>query len=139
MAGGNVLFVSSAMERYSAVLHLDYLSCFLTIASTMLVGRRKWQGWVVAAVNSVIISIIGIRTGQMGFVPANLFCLAMYAYNVFQWTSGDSNRSANASDRLSWHRHVSRRSLGAAAAPTFAADESSIRKRDRIRRRSLPR
>ena len=47
------------MERYSAVLHLDYLSCFLTIASTMLVGRRKWQGWVVAAVNSVIISIIG--------------------------------------------------------------------------------
>jgi nicotinamide riboside transporter PnuC len=66
-------------------LHLDYISCLLTIASTILVGRRKWQGWVVAAINSVIISVIGLRTGQWGLVPANIFCLAIYAYNLRTW------------------------------------------------------
>jgi len=64
---------------------LSYLSCLLTIASTVLVGRRLWQGWVVAAVNSVIIGAIGWQTGQWGFVPANLFCLAIYAYNLKTW------------------------------------------------------
>jgi hypothetical protein len=66
-------------------LHLDYLSCLLTIVSTVLVGRRLWQGWVVAAINSVIICAIGLRTGQWGFVPANVFCLAIYAYNLRSW------------------------------------------------------
>lgn len=64
---------------------LSYLSCLLTIASTVLVGRRLWQGWVVAGVNSVIITAIGWQTGQWGFVPANLFCLAIYAYNLKTW------------------------------------------------------
>ena len=66
-------------------LHLDYLSCLLTIASTVLVGRRKWQGWVVAGANSVVICVIGLRTGQWGLVPANVFCLAIYAYNLRTW------------------------------------------------------
>jgi hypothetical protein len=65
--------------------HLDYLSCLLTISSTVLVGRRMWQGWIVAGVNSVIISVIGLHTGQWGFVPANIFCLAIYAYNLKRW------------------------------------------------------
>ena len=51
------------------MLRLDYLSCALTILSTCLVSRRMWQGWVVAAANSVIICIIGFRTAQFGFVP----------------------------------------------------------------------
>jgi hypothetical protein len=67
--------------------HLDYISCVLTVLSTLLVGRRLWQGWIVAGVNSVIISWIGLRTGQWGFVPANVFCLAMYLYNVKAWRS----------------------------------------------------
>jgi hypothetical protein len=64
---------------------LSYLSCLLTIASTVLVGRRHWQGWVVAGVNSVVISAIGWQTGQWGFLPANLFCLGIYAYNLKAW------------------------------------------------------
>ena len=65
--------------------HLDYVSCLLTIASTLLVGRRMWQGWVVAGANSVIICLIGLRTAQWGFVPANIFCLGLYAYNLRNW------------------------------------------------------
>jgi hypothetical protein len=70
--------------------HLDYLSCLLTISSTVLVGRRRWQGWVVAGVNSLIISLIGLKTSQWGFVPANLFCLVIYLYNIRRWRRGDA-------------------------------------------------
>src|SRR5690348_2766287 len=79
------------------MLRLDYLSCLLTILSTVMVGRRKWQGWVVAGANSAIISLIGLRTGQWGFVPANAFCIAIYLYNIRRWraASSDAHESQN--------------------------------------------
>jgi nicotinamide riboside transporter PnuC len=67
------------------VLHLDYLSCVLTVASTILVGRRCWEGWALAAVNSVLMCIIGLRTAQLGFIPANAFCLIVSAVNLRAW------------------------------------------------------
>jgi hypothetical protein len=67
------------------MFRLDYISCFLTIASTVMIGRRLWHGWLVAGANSAVICYIGVRTAQTGFVPANLFCIAMYAYNIIQW------------------------------------------------------
>jgi len=67
------------------VLRLDYLSCVLTIISTILVGRRCWQGWLLATVNSVILCIIGIKTAQFGFIPANVFCIVISVMNVRTW------------------------------------------------------
>ena len=67
------------------MLRLDYVSCVLTISSTILVGRRCWEGWLVAVVNSVIICIIGIKTAQLGFIPANVFCIVMSAINLRAW------------------------------------------------------
>jgi hypothetical protein len=67
------------------MFRLDYISCLLTIISTVLVGRRLWQGWIVAGVNSLIICLIGLRTTQLGFIPANLFCLVIYFHNIVQW------------------------------------------------------
>ncbi len=67
------------------MLRLDYLSCILTIASTILVGRRCWEGWALAAVNSVLICIIGVRTAQLGFVPANIFCIVVSTVNLRAW------------------------------------------------------
>ncbi len=66
-------------------LRLDYISCLLTVLSTVLVGRRMWQGWIVASANSAIICVIALRTAQVGFVPANLFCVAIYGYNIAKW------------------------------------------------------
>jgi nicotinamide riboside transporter PnuC len=66
------------------VFRLDYLSCLLTIASTILVGRRCWEGWALAGVNSVV-CVIGFKTAQMGFIPANIFCLVMSALNLRAW------------------------------------------------------
>ncbi len=67
------------------LLRLDYISCVLTVLSTVLIGKRLWHGWLVAGANSVIICIIGVRTAQFGFVPANLFCIALYTYNLTSW------------------------------------------------------
>jgi len=67
------------------MMRLDYISCALTVVSTVLVGRKLWQGWVVAGANSMIICFIGLRTAQFGFVPANVFCLALYSYNLWNW------------------------------------------------------
>ena len=74
------------------MLRLDYLSCVLTIVSTILVGRGSWKGWVLAAINSVIICIIGVRTAQLGFIPANLFCIVLYGINLRTWRKTESVR-----------------------------------------------
>src|SRR5579864_1510021 len=69
----------------SVMLRLDYISCALTVLSTLLVGRKLWQGWIVAGANSAIICFIGVRTAQFGFIPANLFCIALSSYNLRTW------------------------------------------------------
>ena len=79
------------MEVISVVLRLDYLSCVLTIVSTILVGRRCWEGWVLAALNSILICVIGIRTSQWGFVPANLFCIVLYGVNLRTWRKAETS------------------------------------------------
>jgi hypothetical protein len=61
------------------MFRLDTVSCALTVLSTVLVGRKLWTGLVVAGVNSVVICVIGVRTAQFGFIPANLFCIAEFA------------------------------------------------------------
>jgi hypothetical protein len=83
------------------MVHLDYVSCLLTVLSTVLVGRRKWQGWMVAGANSAIICVIGLRTGQWGFLPANVFCIAIYAYNIRKWRTHKPERAESPSATLS--------------------------------------
>ena len=77
------------------VVRLDYVSCVLTILATILLGRKLWQGWVVAAVNSAVVCIIGVRTAQFGFVPANLFCIALYTSNLVSWRFRPTDHAAN--------------------------------------------
>ena len=67
------------------MFRLEYLSCVLTIASTVLVGRRCWEGWALAGVNSIVVCVIGFQTAQMGFIPANIFCMVMSALNLRAW------------------------------------------------------
>jgi len=71
------------------VFRLDYLSCVLTIVSTVLVGRRYWEGWALAGINSVVICVIGFKTAQLGFIPANIFCMVMSAINLRAWRKPD--------------------------------------------------
>jgi hypothetical protein len=76
------------------MLRLDYLSCVLTVLSTLLIGKKLWHGWIIAGVNSVVICVIGMRTAQFGFVPANLFCIALYANNLWNWRPKTEQQAA---------------------------------------------
>ncbi len=77
--------LQSRGRRFLCAVPLDYLSCVLTVLSTILVGKRCWEGWALAAINSVIICVIGVKTAQFGFIPANLFCLILYGVNLRTW------------------------------------------------------
>jgi hypothetical protein len=82
------------------MFRLDYLSCLLTVASTVMVGRRLWQGWILAALNSIVFCVIGLHTGQWGFIPANLFCLLIYFYNIHKWRAPLTEAGARAAPEL---------------------------------------
>lgn len=98
------------------MLRLDYLSCFLTVVSTILVTRKMWGGLVLAGVNSAIICAIGFRTAQFGFIPANLFCIVVYALSLRSWRNPRRELTKEEADRAAL-RFV----LGRAQADAFFA------------------
>ncbi|MGB7463167.1 MAG: hypothetical protein WBW14_09740 [Candidatus Acidiferrum sp.] len=57
----------------------------MTVGSTILVGKKRWEGWLIAGLNSALICVIAVDTSQLGFIPANVFCLALYSYNIREW------------------------------------------------------
>jgi hypothetical protein len=87
--------------------------------------------------------VIGMRTAQTGFIPANLFCIAIYGYNILHWrsrTASESSPTVAASDRLESRAsitHVPRRFVRRMGR-AFAGDERFLRNSNRIRQRSLP-
>ena len=85
-----------------AIFRLDYLSCFLTVVATILVGRKMWTGLIVSGVNSLIVCVIGLHTSQYGFIPANVFCICINAFNLRAWlkVQKDPSESTTAIRRL---------------------------------------
>ena len=73
------------------MFRLDYLSCFLTILATVLVGQKRWSGLVLSGVNSFIVCIIGLHTRQFGFIPANVFCIGVYAFSIRSWVKSNAS------------------------------------------------
>ena len=71
------------------MFRLDYLSCVLTVISTILIGRRCWEGWILSSINSAVVCIIGFKTAQLGFIPANVFCIVLNGFNLRSWLKTD--------------------------------------------------
>jgi hypothetical protein len=67
------------------MFHLDYVSCLLTVLATILLARKSWIGLLIAIVNNLIVCAIALQTSQLGSIPANLFCICIYAFNVRSW------------------------------------------------------
>ena len=85
------------------MLHLDYLSCFLTILATVLVSRKSWTGLLISIVNSIVVCVIGFRTSQFGFIPANLICICVYSFNIRSWVKKTQTHGDLPGDR-GWDR-----------------------------------
>ena len=88
-------------RRAVAMFRLDYLSCFLSIVATILVGRKMWTGLIVSGVNSLIVCVIGLHTSQYGFIPANVFCICINAFNLRAWLKVQKDPSESANDTIS--------------------------------------
>ena len=35
--------------------------------------------------NSLLICFIGLQTHQIGFIPANVFCIVVYGFSIRSW------------------------------------------------------
>ena len=81
-----------------AMFRLDYLSCLLTVLATILVGRKMWTGLVVSGLNSLIVCVIGLHTAQYGFIPANVFCICINAFNLRAWLKVQKDPSQSTTD-----------------------------------------
>ena len=53
--------------------------------ATILLARKSWLGLLVAIVNSLIVCAIGLLRSKLGFIPASLFCICAYAFNMRPW------------------------------------------------------
>jgi hypothetical protein len=82
-----------------AMFHLDYLSCFLTVLATILLARKSWVGLLIAIVNSLIVCAIALRTSQLGFIPANLFCICTYACSMRSWLREQTHTNRDQAQR----------------------------------------
>jgi hypothetical protein len=83
------------------MFRLDYLSCFLTVVATILVGRKMWTGLVISGINSLIVCVIGLHTSQYGFIPANVFCICINAFNLRAWLNVQKDPSESGTDASS--------------------------------------
>jgi hypothetical protein len=94
-------FSDKARRPAVAMFRLDYISCLLTVVATVLIGRKMWTGLVVSIVNSLIVCVIGLHTSQYGFIPANMFCVCMNAYNLRAWSNVEKDSSESTTDASS--------------------------------------
>jgi hypothetical protein len=108
------------------MFHLDYLSCLLTVLATILLARKSWIGLLVAIFNSLIVCAIGLRTSQLGFIPANLFCICVYAFSMQPWLKEQTDTKS--------------RSRGARSSGSAAQNQeqpAALRKRQAVRKAVL--
>jgi hypothetical protein len=126
MAGSN-----KDPRRAVAMFRLDYISCFLTVVATILIGRKMWTGLVVSGINSLIVCVIGLHTSQYGFIPANVFCICINAFNLWAWLKVQKDPSKSTTDasselvagckRMSTSKKIATRRLGSRQNSDFEA------------------
>jgi hypothetical protein len=118
------------------MFHLDYLSCFLTVLATILLARKSWIGLLIAIVNSLIVCAIGLRTSQLGFIPANLFCICAYAFSMRSWLREQTHTNRDQARRQDMSPAMQHRT-DAGTATAGAPRHSSKTNRSRARRCTL--
>jgi hypothetical protein len=67
------------MELWSWVLE------GIGLIGAYFVGRKRWQGWIVMILASVLWIVFGMRTRQYGFSVASMAFLVVYSRNLRAW------------------------------------------------------
>lgn len=116
-----------------AFLRLDYLSCFLTVLATVLVGRKLWTGLVVSIINSSVVCVIGIHTSQFGFIPANVFCIGMYAFSIRSWLRKQPEKLPQQAEQTASDLVADDPAMSASTQPRTRRSNPSHRNRANVR------
>ena len=107
------------------MFRFDYLSCFLTVLATILLARKSWIGLLIAIVNSLIVCAIGLRTSQLGFIPANLFCICAYAFSMRSWLREQTHTNRDQAGRQDSGSASDGRGMSPAMQHRTAADTAT--------------
>lgn len=57
----------------------------LGLIGAYFVGRKRWQGWIVMILASVLWIVFGLQTHQYGFAVASMAFLVVYSRNLRAW------------------------------------------------------
>ena len=76
------------MELWSWVLE------GMGLIGAYFVGRKRWQGWIVMILASVLWIVFGLRTKQYGFSVASMAFLVVYSRNLRAWKANPSSVEA---------------------------------------------
>lgn len=55
------------------------------ITAMLLIGRRKWYGWLVGIFAETLWTSYAIESKQYGFILASFFYACVYLKNLFAW------------------------------------------------------
>jgi nicotinamide riboside transporter PnuC len=69
------------------LFRLDVLSSLISICAIVIVGRKKWWGWLFNIANVFLLTILNIRYGLWALHFLNVGLLCMFAYNAWLWKS----------------------------------------------------
>jgi nicotinamide riboside transporter PnuC len=55
------------------------------LLGAFVVGRKRWWGWVILLVNTVLWGVYATESHQYGFMVASFFYAPLYARNLIKW------------------------------------------------------
>ena len=65
---------------------MDWLVSILTIFQMQLIARKRWEGWLVALVNSGLWMVLVYRQQLWGLMALQLVLSAQFAFALIRWT-----------------------------------------------------
>lgn len=64
------------------------LSC-IGVTGLLLIGKRKWWAWGIAALNEMLWICYALITRQYGFIFGALAYMTVHAHNARKWKRGE--------------------------------------------------
>lgn len=65
------------------------LSC-IGVTGLLLIGKRKWWAWGIAALNEMLWICYALITRQYGFIFGALAYMTVHAHNARKWKMGEA-------------------------------------------------
>ena len=61
------------------------------LLGAFVVGRKRWWGWAILLVNTVLWGVYSIQSHQYGFIMASVFYAPLYTRNLIKWQNHTEN------------------------------------------------